>query len=95
MSTFKVSVEKIAQIIPLEGADRIVEARLEGKDYRFIIQKGQFQIGDSVLYIPLDAVLPQELITKLNLEGKLSGSQKNTVKTFKLNKFNTFSEGIL
>lgn len=92
MSYFAVTKEKIATIEPIQGADRIVKATLEGIDFSFVVGKGQFEIGESILYIPVDAILPITLQEKLNLVGKLSGGAKNRVKTVKLK--NTYSMGL-
>lgn len=84
MSFFGVTVEKIKSVGPIEGADRIQVASLAGMDYQFVIGKGQFEPGESVLYFPVDSVLPVELTRKMGLEGKLSGKDKNRVKTIRL-----------
>lgn len=92
MSYFAVTKEKIATIEPIQGADRIVKATLEGIDFSFVVGKGQFEIGETILYIPVDAIIPITLQEKLNLVGKLSGGAKNRVKTVKLK--NTYSMGL-
>lgn len=92
MSTFNVSIEKIAQLDPIPGADRIEKATLAGIDFSFVVKKGDFQVGHYVLYIPLDAIVPCEVLEKLGLVGKLGGKAKNRVKTIKLK--DTYSQGL-
>src|SRR5271167_2507157 len=82
MSTFAVPVTRIAAIESIDGADAI-EVAVVG-DYRSVVQKGVFRQGQLVVYIPEAAVLPNELIVDLGLEGKLAGSHRNRVKAIKL-----------
>lgn len=91
MSTFTVPVVRINAIEPIEGADAI-ELAVIG-DYRSVIRKGQYQLGDLAVYIPEQAILPDELIKELGLEGKLAGSGHNRVKAVKLR--GMLSQGIL
>lgn len=91
MSTFTVPVVKIKAIEPIAGADAI-ELAVIG-DYRSVIRKGQYAVGDLVVYIPEQAILPEYLITELGLEGKLAGSDHNRVKAVKLR--GQLSQGIL
>jgi hypothetical protein len=44
--------------------------------FEFVIKKGQFKKGDTVLYFPIDSLIPQWVLEKLGLVGKLSGSEK-------------------
>ena len=53
-------------------------------DYRVVVKKGEYQTGDKVAYIPEDSLLPQDLIKKLGLEGRLAGGAKNRVKPIRL-----------
>lgn len=91
MSTFTVPVVKIKAIEPIEGADAI-ELAVIG-DYRSVIRKGQYQVGDLAVYIPEQAILPDDLIREIGLEGKLAGSNHNRVKAVKLR--GQLSQGIL
>lgn len=91
MSEFQVTVERVRSIEPIEGADRI-ELAVVG-EYRSIVAKGSFAPGDLAVYLPEAAILPDWLIAKLNLVGKLSGGQKNRIKAVKLR--GCLSQGIL
>jgi len=81
MSKFAVTVEKIGQVWKHPNADRLDIASVEGLAFRFCVGKGQYEQGDVVIYIPVDAILPDSLIEKLDIRNYLSGAQKNRVKT--------------
>lgn len=91
MSKFEVKVIKIDAVEPIEGADAIELARVA--DYRSVVRKGDFKAGDLAVYIPEASVLPEWLLKEMNLEGKLSGSNKNRVKAVKLR--GCLSQGLL
>jgi len=84
MSTFEVAIRRIAKILPHGNADKLELAEVEGLAWQFVIPKAGFKTGDEVLYIPIDAVLPDELSVKLGLKNYLAGKDKNRVKTVKL-----------
>ena len=90
MSSFAVTLERIT-VRPHPNADRLDLARVGLFDA--VIGKDQFKTGDVVIYIPEQAVLPEWLITKLNLVGKLNGKAKNRVKAVALR--GALSQGIV
>jgi RNA ligase (TIGR02306 family) len=51
------SVQQIVDIQPIENADSIELARVLG--WNVVIRKGQFKIGDPVVYYEIDSVLPK------------------------------------
>src|SRR5262249_36585692 len=79
MSTFAVSIERIASVWAHNNADRLEMARLTSMSYQFVIAKGSFKAGDRVVYFPIDSLLPEPLITVLGLTGKLAGQAANRV----------------
>ncbi|MFD4430323.1 RNA ligase (ATP) [Nocardia sp. NPDC058497] len=81
MSTLQVTAERLV-VLPHPNADRLELAQVGL--YRAVVAKGQFATGDHALYIPEQAVLPEELIAELGLTGKLAGSQRNRVKAVRL-----------
>lgn len=91
MSNFHVYVREINDIIPIPNAERIVLAKID--EYLSVISKDSFKVGDKVIYIPEQAVLPDALIEKHNLRNYLSGSQKNRVKAVRLR--GQLSQGII
>jgi RNA ligase (TIGR02306 family) len=93
MSTFAVTVETIARIERHPQADRLDLASLRRfPDWRFVVARDSFQVGDLGIYFPIDSVLPPAVITALGLHGKLAGAQGNRVKTVRLR--GEFSQGI-
>ncbi len=84
MSTFKVEVRKIEKIWKHPNADKLDLACLEDLDYQFVTQKDLYIDGQLVVYFPIDSLLPEPLIERFGLTGKLSGSNKNRVKSIKL-----------
>ena len=50
------SVRKVAEIIPIEGADRIEIAKVDG--WRCVVKKGETKAGDLVAYCEIDSFLP-------------------------------------
>lgn len=91
MSTFSVSVVRIRAIEPITNADAI-ELAVIG-DYRSVVKKGDFTVGELAVYIPEAALLPPDVLEKIGLTGKLAGSEKNRVKAIKLR--GCLSQGIL
>ncbi len=91
MSTFKVPVTQILDIKPIDGADKIELATIKG--YQVVVQKGAFVVGDYVVYIPEDSIVPANILHTLNLTGKLAGPDKNRVKAIKLK--GVVSQGIV
>lgn len=81
MAKFEAKVYRL-EIGEHPNADLIELAKVG--DYRSIVGKGQFKTGDLGVYIPEGAVVPDWIITKLGLEGKLAGKAKNRVKAVKL-----------
>lgn len=92
-SFFGVTIETIKTSIHHPNADRLNVCTLEGMNYQFVTARDEFKPGDNVLYFPLDAVLPQELLKKMGLEGRLAGKEKNRIKTMRLR--GEISQGIV
>jgi len=90
MSDFSCEVVRV-EVEPHPDADRLEIAKVGG--YKSIIQKGQFKSGDLAVYIPDQAVLPERVLKRLGLEGKLSGRNKDRVKAIRLR--GVLSQGLL
>jgi len=51
-----VTVRTISKLIPINGADRIEVAEIDG--WQCIVKKGEFAVGDKGLYFEIDSFLP-------------------------------------
>jgi RNA ligase (TIGR02306 family) len=91
MADFTVPVVAIKGLEPIEGADRIELAVVEG--YRSVAGKGQFAPGDLAVYIPEASIVPEPILAELGLIGKLAGPDFNRVKAMRLR--GCLSQGIL
>lgn len=78
MSSLIVETCRIGNIEPHPNADRLEIATVKG--WNVIIQKGQYQIGDMVVFIPPDSVLPQSLIEEYQLDYLKNNGRVGTVK---------------
>lgn len=52
------SIQKIAALEPIEGADKIEKATILG--WHLVVKKGEFNIGDPCVYFEVDSLLPLE-----------------------------------
>jgi len=52
------TIQKVKDLIPIEGADRIELAQIMG--WQCIVKKGEFSIGDKGVYFEVDSFLPIE-----------------------------------
>ena len=52
------SVVKISKVSPIEGADRLEVAEMDGKGWRVVTAKGEFKAGDPAVYFEIDSALP-------------------------------------
>jgi RNA ligase (TIGR02306 family) len=93
MAFFGVTIEEIEAVWDHPNADRLSMAKCKNLAFQFVTGKNQFNVGDKVLYFPIDSLLPQSICEKLNLKGKLSGKDHNRVKSMKLR--NEISQGLV
>lgn len=70
------SIQKIESIRPIEGADKIVCARILG--WECVVKKDEFKVGESIIYIEVDSKLPESEVFEFMRERKFR------VKTIKL-----------
>ena len=77
-------IEMINGIVPIEGKDKIVLATVGG--WNVIIQKDLYQVGDLVVFVEPDSLLPEKP------EFEFLRSKKFKIKTMKLG--HTVSQGI-
>jgi RNA ligase (TIGR02306 family) len=81
MAEFAVEVVKLT-IEEHPNADAL-ELAVIG-DYRAVVLKDQFKTGNLGVYLPEQSIVPEWLIVRLGLEGRLAGKQRNRVKAIKL-----------
>lgn len=82
MSTLKVEILTIDDILPHPNADRLELVQVKG--WNCVVQKGRFVKGDVCVYIPIDSILPKELEDKLFPPESKVRLSKSRVKTIKL-----------
>lgn len=89
------TIERISEILPIEGADVIQLARVKG--WQSVIKAGAFNIDDPVVFIEVDAWVPTELAPFLTKEGKephvFNGIKGERLRTVKLRK--QLSQGLI
>ena len=90
MATFEVKVRKL-QIEPHPNADTLSLALIDG--YQSCVRKDEFVTGSLGVYLPEASIVPDWMLEKMNLVGRLSGSQKNRIKCIRLRK--EVSQGIV
>lgn len=79
------SVQKIVNLEPIQGRDRIVLATVEG--WHVIVSKEDFKVGDLCVYIEIDSVLPDRPEFE---QARKRGSRIRTMKMA-----GVYSEGIV
>lgn len=91
MSKFSVDILAIDQLEAHPNADKLELVIVGG--YKSIVGKGDHKIGDTVIYIPCDAVIPSHVALALGIEKYLAGANKDRVKAVRLR--GSLSEGIV
>jgi RNA ligase (TIGR02306 family) len=83
-----VTVRTISDIQPIEGADRIEVASIDG--WRVVVGKGDFVIGDECVYFEIDSFIPESLFEYLPFLEKNAitwkGKRGTRIRTIKLRK---------
>jgi len=70
------SIQRIKDLSPIEGADRIEKATVLG--WGLVVQKGEFKVGDLCVFCEVDSVLPERP------EFEFLRDRKFRIKTIKL-----------
>jgi RNA ligase (TIGR02306 family) len=97
MATFEVLAKRILEIVSIENADAIELARIDG--FYSVVRKNQFSVGQIVLYLPEQAVVPENILQAINLwdyekgKGKLTAASGAVIKAIKLR--GQLSQGIV
>jgi RNA ligase (TIGR02306 family) len=88
------SIRRIADILPIEGADAIEVAVVDG--WKVVIKKGEFAIGDSAIYLEIDSWVPHEIapfLSKGHDPREYNGVKGERLRTVKLR--GQVSQGLL
>ena len=83
MSSFEVEIKTISEVIKHPNADRLTIYKVNGLAYQFI-SNVKYEVGDKVVYFPVDSVMTQDLIELFGLGTMLAGKNHDRVKTVKL-----------
>lgn len=88
------SIRRIADIQPIEGADAIVVATVDG--WKVVVKKDEFNVGDLALYLEIDSWVPHDLapfLSKGNEPREYNGVKGERLRTIKLR--GQVSQGLL
>lgn len=70
MSSLIVPVTTIEALTPHNNADSLELAQVLG--WQLVVRKGEYQVGDRIVYFPIDTLLPLELSDRLGVTKYLS-----------------------
>lgn len=88
------SIRKINKVMPIEGADAIEVASVDG--WQVVIKKGEFKAGDIAIYFEIDSWMPTEMapfLSKGKEPNEFNGIKGERLRTLKLR--GTISQGLL
>lgn len=88
------SIRRIADIQPIEGADAIVVATIDG--WKVVVKKDEFNVGDLAVYLEIDSWVPHELapfLSKGSDPREYGGVKGERLRTIKLR--GQVSQGLL
>lgn len=72
------SIQVIEKLSPIDGSDFLLIANMVGLGWHVVVKKDEFKVGDKVIYIEVDSVLPEKE------EFEFMAKYKYRVKTIKL-----------
>lgn len=88
------TIRRIAGIQPIEGADAIEVATVDG--WKVVIKRGEFKVGDLAVYFEIDSWVPHELapfLSKGSVPREYNGVKGERLRTVKLR--GQVSQGLL
>jgi hypothetical protein len=91
MSLFKTPLTQILEIYPHSNAERLEIAIVYG--FHVVIPKNKYVVGDEIIYVPIDSVLPNNLESKLFPEGSKIKLHNSRVRQIRIRGF--ASQGML
>lgn len=81
-----VTIRMILDIVPIEKADRIEIAKIDG--WQVVVKKDEFKVGDKVVYFEIDSFIPvdekYEFLRKSSYKQLSDGREGFRIKTVKL-----------
>ena len=83
-------IQTINEITPIEGADRIELAKVQG--WQSVVARGTYSVGDRIVFIPIDTVLRPETWNSF-LHDKKDPTTHIRVKSVKLK--GVYSSGLI
>ena len=81
------SIQTIASLAPIPGADNIVAAQVLG--WQCVVKREEFRVGDSCVYFEIDSVLP---VAKWNAHLRKGVDKPLRIRTIRLK--NTLLQGL-
>lgn len=90
-SLYKVPLTRILRIENHPNADRLEIATVYG--FQVVVQKNKYRVGDVIIYIPIDSILPYELEAKIFGPDSKIKLNKNRVRQIKIRQF--VSQGMI
>lgn len=88
---YKVPLTNIKEILPHNNATSLEFAVVYG--FKVIVTKGKYKVGDEVIYVPIDSLLPQNLENKLFPPDSKIKLNKHRIKQIKIR--GEYSQGLL
>lgn len=91
MSTLKVEVVEVEEVLDHPNADRLEIVKVKG--WYCVVGKEQYNVGDLAVYFPIDSIIPQELEEKIFGPDSKIRLSKSRVRTIKIRQ--AISQGLL
>ena len=91
MSEFRVPLTTIKEVFPHPNATALEFVKCY--DFNVIVTKDKYKVGDQVIYVPIDSVLPQSLADKLFPVGSKIRLNKNRIRQIKIR--GEYSQGMI
>ena len=88
------TIQKIKSLEPIIGADKIELAKFEDVCWQSVVKKDQFTVGETVVYIMIDTILPDGAAWAQFLKNK-DGALSEPIRLKSVRLRNTLSQGIV
>jgi RNA ligase (TIGR02306 family) len=88
------SIQKVLDVVPIEGADRICSYKIQG--WNVVDSVGKYAVGDLVIYCEIDSFIPTEIapfLSKGNEPREYEGIKGERLRTVRLR--GTLSQGLI